>query len=178
MTNQKNNNTRRDLMKKMIIGAFMLLMVATLVGCGVKEKIQKKAGEALTEKVLEGAGAGDVDIDGDTITFTGEDGAETTFGETEWPTSDLAKEIPEFKEGKVVTVMEMNDTLFVTVEEAPKKDFDDYLDKIKENFTQDSYDMKSEDAISYSAQNEEGVGVSVVYTSDEVLNITVTKTAQ
>lgn len=165
-------------MKKILIFLFMFMFVLSLTGCGAKEKLEEKAGEALAEKVMEDAGGGDVDIEGDTVKIKGEDGEEVIFGETEWPTSELAKSIPEFKGGKVVTVMEMNDSLLIALEEAGKEDFADYLDEIKKTFTEEAYDMKSEGSVTYGAENGEGIGVMLMYIEDESLSITVTQTEQ
>lgn len=156
-------------MKKILIGLLAFMLVLSFAGCGAKEK----AGEALAEKIIEEAGGGDVDIDGDKVVIKGEDGEEAIFGETEWPTSDLAKSIPEFKSGKVVTVMEMNNSLLIALEKASKEDFADYLDEIKKTFTEEGYDMKSEGNVTYGAQNGEGIGVTLIYTTDETLSITV-----
>lgn len=163
-------------MKKIVIWILIVLLAASLAGCGAKEKLDEKAGEALAEKVIEEAGGGDVDIDGDKVVIKGEDGAEAVFGETEWPTSDLAKSIPEFKGGKVVAVMEMNDSLLITLEGASKEGFTDYLDEIKKTFTEETYDMKSEGSVTYGAENGEGIGVMLMYIADEGLSITVTQT--
>lgn len=80
-------------MKKILIGLLAFVVVFSLTGCGVREKLEKKAEEEFTEKILEEAGAGDVDVDGEKITIKGESGEEVTFGGGEWPTSELAKSI-------------------------------------------------------------------------------------
>ncbi|HCF49953.1 MAG TPA: hypothetical protein DER60_06705 [Syntrophomonas sp.] len=165
-------------MKKIIVGLLAFMLILSLAGCGAKEKMEEKAGEALAEKIIKEAGGGDVDIDGDKVVIKGEDGEQVTFGQTEWPTSDLAKSIPKFKGGKVVTVMEMNDSLIIALEEASKEDFTDYLGEIKQTFTEQSYDMKSEGNVTYGAENGEGIGVSLIYTTDQTLSITVAKIPQ
>lgn len=165
-------------MKKIIVGLLAFMLILSFAGCGAKEKMEEKAGEALAEKIIKEAGGGDVDIDGDKVVIKGEDGEQATFGQTEWPTSDLAKSIPKFKGGKVVTVMEMNDSLLIALEEASKEDFADYLDEIKQTFTEQSYDMKSEGNVTYGAENGEGIGVSLIYTTDQTLSITVAKIPQ
>jgi len=63
-----------------------------------------KGGGKGCRKILEDAGV-DADIDGDKVVIKGEDGQELTIGEGEWPSFDLAKSIPEFKGGKIVSVM-------------------------------------------------------------------------
>ncbi|MFA5636016.1 MAG: DUF6591 domain-containing protein [Anaerovoracaceae bacterium] len=159
-------------MKKVAIWILLVLLVLSFVGCGVKEKIGEKAGEALAEKILEESGAEDVDIDGDTITIKGEDGEEMVFGQTEWPSSDLAKSIPEFKDGKIVTVMEMNDSILIGMEEVDAKDAAKYFEELKKDFTEDTYEINSEGSAQYMASNGE-VGISVFYDDNETLSITV-----
>lgn len=159
-------------MKKVAIWILLVLLVLSLVGCGVKEKIGEKAGEALAEKILEESGAENVDIDGETITITGEDGEEMIFGQTEWPSSDLAKSIPEFKDGKVVTVMEMSNSIYIGLEEVDAKDAAKYFEKLKKDFTEDTYEMNSADGAQYIGSNGE-VGITVVYSNDESLSIAV-----
>jgi hypothetical protein len=159
-------------MKKVAIWILLVLLVLSLVGCGVKEKIGEKAGEALAEKILEESGAENVDIDGETITITGEDGEEMIFGQTEWPSSDLAKSIPEFKDGKVVTVMEMSNSIYIGLEEVDAKDAAKYFEELKKDFTEDTYEMNSADGAQYIGSNGE-VGITVVYSNDESLSIAV-----
>ncbi|NLV15589.1 MAG: hypothetical protein GXY50_00025 [Syntrophomonadaceae bacterium] len=165
-------------MKKILVVLLAFMLIISVTGCGVNEKISEKAGEKIAEKIMSDAGGGDVDIDGDKVTIKGEDGQELTFGETDWPTSDLAKSIPEFKGGKIVTVMDMNDSVLISLEEASNKDFADYLDEIKQTFTEESYEMKSEEHITYGAKNDEGIGVMLTYTVDETLSITVQQTSE
>lgn len=165
-------------MKKNVILLFMFLLLITLVGCGAKKKIEEKAGEAFAEKVIGEAGGGDVDIDGDTITIKGEDGAEATFGGADWPTSDLANSFPEFTKGKVNTVMDMDGSLFIVLEEVAEEDFIEYLDEIKETFTEDSYSVETEGNVTYGAANVEGIGISLTYITDNTLSITVVPQAE
>lgn len=165
-------------MKKILIMIVMMILAASLVGCGAKKKLEEKIGEAITEKMFEEAGGGDIDIDGDEITITTEDGETAIFGATEWPTSDLAKSIPKLDSGNVVSVMETDDYVMISLEETPQKDFAHYLDKIKEEYTEDSYDMKSEEYLTYGGSNGEGVTISIVYGADKTVNITLGKSAE
>ena len=165
-------------MKKILIMILMMLLLVSLVGCGAKKKMEEKIGEAITEKMFEEAGGGDIDIDGDEITITTEDGGTAVFGKTEWPTSDLAKSIPKLGSGNVISVMEMDDYVLISLEETPEKEFTDYLDEIKDTFTEDSYDIKSEGYVSYGGGNGEGVTVTIIYGADETLSITIVKVAE
>lgn len=160
-------------MKKIIACLLTFLMLATLAGCGAKEKAEEK----LTEKVIEEAGGGDVDIDGDKVTIKGEDGEELVVGSTEWPTSDLAKSIPEFKEGKITAVLDSEDSILVTLESVKVEDATAYFETIKNEFTVEAFEVNSEGYISYGAQNEDGVGITLQY-SEETFTITASKAVQ
>lgn len=155
-------------MKKMIIRLVVLSLALSLAGCGAKER----AGEALAEKILEEAGV-EADLDGDKVVIKGEDGQELTFGEGEWPTSDLAKNIPEFKGGKVASLMEAGDSLFIMIEEVTEQDFSDYWDEVKEAFTEETYEMSTDTGIMYAAENGKGVSVMLTYEKGAGFSITV-----
>lgn len=160
-------------MKKVFAILMVLLMLVALAGCNIKQKI----GEKIAEGILEQSGAGDVDIDGDSMTVTGEDGEEMTIGGTEWPDSDLAKLIPEFTKGTVSYVMQSEGYLYITVDEVAQDDAKAYVDSIKNDFTVDSYDMSYEGGFSYSAKNADNISISVSF-SDATLLIMVSQEAQ
>jgi hypothetical protein len=109
------------------------------------------------------------------MVIKGEDGQEMTIGGTEWPTSDIVKGIPQCKDGKITGVMESGEGVFIIMEEVSEKDFEDYLEKIRKDFAEDAYDMKSGDSVTYAAKNTQGVGVTLMYTKGESLTITVSK---
>lgn len=165
----------RNVIKIMTLG-FMFILLLSLAGCGSKKSIEEKAGEALVEELMEDAGA-DVDVDGETITIKGEDGEEIIYGETEWPTSDLAKNIPEFEAGKVIAVVESNDSAMISLEEVAKEDFMDYLDDIKQDYTVDPMEANSEGDVTYLGSNSSGIGVQLYYV-DKTLSIIVSKIPQ
>jgi hypothetical protein len=160
-------------MKRVLIVFLALVLVLSFAGCGAKEK----AGEALAEKIMEEAGDVDVDIDGDKITIEGEDGEVVTFGETEWPTSNLAKSIPEFKEGKIVSVVEANDSLMIGIEQVRKEDFTKYHEEIKEDYTVDAYDATFEGSVTFSGSNADGIVVNLYYV-EETFSIIVGKESE
>lgn len=157
-------------MKKIFIGLLVILLTLFMAGCGAKEKASEKA----AEKILEAAGV-EADIDGDKVVVKGEDGQELTIGEGEWPTSDLAKSIPEFKGGKIVSVMEANDSLFIMIEEISDEVFTAYLEEIKETFTGETYEMNTGTGMMYSAGNSEGIRVMLTYEKDAGVSITVSQ---
>ena len=161
-------------MKKLLVVLLVLLLVLSFAGCGAKEKAEEKAGEALTEKILENAGV-DADLDGDKVVIKGEDGQELTIGAGEWPSSDLAKSIPEFKGGKVVSVMEADDSLFIMIEVISEDDFTAYLDEIKKIFTEEAFKMNTDTGMIYAAGNDKGIGVTLTYEKDAGFSIAVSQ---
>ena len=155
-------------MKKFLIGLLILLLALSIAGCGAKEKAAEKA----AEKILQGAGV-DADINGDKVVIKGEDGQELTIGAGEWPSSDLVKSVPEFKGGKIASVMEANDSLFIMIEEISEEDFMAYLDEIKGSFAEGTYEMNTGTGMMYMAANSEGLSVTLTYEKDAGFSIAV-----
>lgn len=156
-------------MKKFLIYLLTFMLLFSFIGCGAKDKL----GEKVTEKVFEGAGGGDLNIDGDKITIKGNDGEKVTFGERKWPTSELAKCIPEFKKGTVNGVMESTDSIVITLESVREEDALSYSEEIKKEFSKDIYEMIATDLITISGYDDDGINVSLAYMS-QTLTITVT----
>ena len=161
-------------MKKFLTGLLVLLLALLLGGCGTKEKLEEKAGEAFTENILEDAGV-EADLDGDKVVIKGEDGQELTIGEGEWPTSNLAKNIPEFTGGKIVSVMEAEDSLFIMIEDISDEDFTAYLEEVKEAFAEETYEMKTGTGMIYTAINDSDISVMLTYEKDAGFSITISK---
>lgn len=155
---------------KFLAGLLVLLLALSLVACGTKEKAAEKS----AEKILKAAGV-DADIDGDKVVIKGEDGQELSIGEGKWPSSQLAKSIPEFKAGKIVSVMEAKDSLFIMIEELSDQDFTDYLEEIKKAFTEESYELNTASGMMYAAENSEGMGIMLTYEKDAGFSITVSQ---
>ena len=139
--------------------------------------MEQKAGEALAENMLEDAGGGDVDIDGDKVTITGENGETLTTGGNEWPKSDLAKSVPEFKEGTITAVLDSSDYVMVSLESVKEADAAAYYEIVKEEFTQEPFEANADGSISFGAKNADGIGVTLQYT-EETFTITVSKPVQ
>lgn len=161
-------------MKKILIYALALVLVIAFAGCGAKEKMEEKAGEALAEKIMEEAGV-DADIDGDEVIIKGEDGQELTIGAGEWPTSGLSGHIPVFEGGKIVSVMEAEDSLFIMIEDTSDEDFTAYLDEIKKAFTEETYEMNTGTGLIYTAANNSDISVMLTYEKDAGFSITLSK---
>jgi len=72
-------------MKKILALFLVFVFIFSMSGCGVKKKIENKIGEAIGEKIIEGAIGQKVDVDGDQVTLEGDDGSKFTIGGGEWP---------------------------------------------------------------------------------------------
>lgn len=153
-------------MKKFYALLLASLVLISLAGCGVKEKLQEKAAEKVTETLLEKAGLKDADIDGDKVTIKGESGEEVTFGGTEWPKDELDGQIPEFKDGVVSSMVNTEDAIMIALDEVKKEDALAYLEDIKKDFSEESYDMSSDSGFSYGGKNADGKAIYLQY-SDE-----------
>lgn len=146
-------------MKRTLILLLTLITLITISGCSAKEKINNK----LTEKIIEKTTGNDIDINNDTITITGEDEETLTIGSDQWPTTQLAKNIPEFKHGTINGVIESNDTLVITLESVKKEDVQNYWDSIKKDFPQEVYEMNSDDFLSFTGTNNKDITISITY---------------
>ena len=154
-------------MRKLITILYIFALIVLLAGCNIKEMIGQKIGEEAGEKILEGLGGGDVEIDGDKVEFKGEDGENVLIGGGEWPDSDLAKAIPEFKDGKITGVMDSSDGVMITLEEVKAEDYTKYISKIKDEFSQDTYETTTEDYAAFGGTNADGVSIMVQYSSSD-----------
>jgi hypothetical protein len=158
-------------MKKILVIILVLTLFLSISGCGVKRKIENKVGEAIGEKVIEGATGQKVDIKGDEITIKGEDGSKATMGGGEWPKSELMKNIPEFKGGKIQSVFSTEDGVVIYLEDVEQDDFDNYLANIKRGFSKNTSEINSDDGIAYIGGNGEGINVQVSHSRKDKTSI-------
>lgn len=162
-------------MKKKIILLITLLLILSMVGCGAKEK----ASEKISEKIIENSTGAKVDIDGDKMKIKTEDGTHVvTIGATEWPESGLVANIPEFKEGKVSSVMNSENYVMIVTEKVKQNSFKVYLDEIKKDFSKNALEMNADGVITYGAESKNGneVNVMLSYDSNEkMLSIAITQ---
>ena len=164
-------------MKKTLAVLLVLLLVSSLGGCGFRERLAEKAGEEMVEDILDNYTSANVEIDGDHVTIEDEEGNSYSYGGSEWPTSDLAKAIPEFTSGTILTVMDGSDGVYVYLEEVEQAAFETYLDTIKGDFTGDTYEATIDGTYSYGGTNGDGVSVSLVF-AEGTLSITVYTSAE
>ncbi len=161
-------------MKRFLVLFLTALLIFSLAGCGIKQKMEEKA----AEQFLESIGGGNVDIEGDSVTIKGEDGSEVTMGSTEWPTSDLSKAIPVFSAGKIEGVLDSEEYLMITIQEVKKADFQSYMETVKNDFSENGYSIDSDGVLSYGGSNGQ-VEVTLSYTEeDQTAIISMAKSAQ
>lgn len=151
-------------MKKILILSLIILLVFTLSGCGVKDNIEKKVGEKITETIIEKA-VGDentqVDIDGETITIKGADGGEVSLGGTEWPEVDG---LPELKGGNIISAANDGEgNVMIIMEDVEENDYKSYLVGISKDFTEDVTQIEADEYILFEAKNGKGYHVALQY---------------
>ena len=157
------------MVKKLGIIALAILLVFSLSACNAKEKAAEKVVEDIINENSDSDV--DVDIDGDTITVDNDDeDFSVTMGETDWPTGDVAKMLPECKDGTVTYVLEMADAVNVSVSEISESEYEDYLTRVKNaGFDQNVATMDSEGSFMYTATDSDGYNIVLAYYSDEEL---------
>ena len=141
----------------LLVCSCLLAAILPLGGCGIK----KKAEQAITEKIVEKALGDNVDIKGDTVTVKGEDGEEVTIGGGKWPDSDLAKKIPEFKKGKIATSAFQDNNIMVIIDEVKADDFEAYLKEIKKTYTQDVYESRTDNMVTFGGNDGNQITVAL-----------------
>ncbi|MEA4848165.1 MAG: DUF6591 domain-containing protein [Clostridiaceae bacterium] len=156
----------------LLVCSCLLVSILPLSGCGIKEKAEK----AVTEKIVEKALGDNVDIDGDTVTIKGEDGEKVSFGGGQWPDSDLAKKIPKFTKGAIVTSVTEDNSIMVFLEKVEAGDFDAYLEEIEKAYSQDAYESRTDEMVTFGGNDGDQTTVSINFISKEgTMGITVTK---
>jgi hypothetical protein len=152
-------------MKKLSVALLVILLVCSLLtGCGVKEKIEQKAGEKIVEEVVEKV-AGDenteVDINGGKITVKGKEGESFSLGGTEWPDIDY---IPEFKKGQIISAAnDGEDSVMIILEKVDRNDFEDYVEDIKNDFPEEINEIQVEEYLLFEGKNVKGEMVAIQY---------------
>ncbi len=159
-------------MKKLLVLAISLLLLLPLAGCGVKQKIADKVGEKVAEGVA-GKILGDdvdVDVDGDKVTIKGDDGTEWSMGEGEWPADKAGALLPEFKKGKISSVLNSEEGCWVTIEEVEEEDYLHYVEALKTaGYVDDAYTASGGEDLSYTAQMEGKASVSASFHSGTMM---------
>lgn len=161
--------------------ALLILTVAAalilLTACGISEQATDKAAEKYAEEILGGSGA-KVDIDGEKVTVTDDQGNSWSSGGTEWPTSELGSLLPKFDKGTITSVFDSDDSLIISLEEVKKEDIVAYIANVKGSFSKDAYNVNSEDGVSYGGTNEKGVSIAIMFGNDGATSISAYKNAE
>jgi hypothetical protein len=119
----------------------IVVVLAVLIGGGLIArwaigKVAKKAGEVTTEKILEGATGGDVNIKDNGVEVKSSAGTASFSESKTWPT-DMPSVVPEFKSGTIATVSNLNiggnKSWTVTYEGAKSSDYTSYVNDFKSN---------------------------------------------
>jgi len=113
---------------------------------------------------------GKVDFDGKGITVKNEKGESFTLGGGEWPDIDY---IPEFKKGEIISASNDDEgNVMIILEKVDQKDFEDYVESIKNDFPEETTEVKEEEYLYFQGKNSKGEKVSVqYYLNDKSLTI-------
>lgn len=91
------------------------------------------------------------------------------IGSGQWPESDLARLIPEYKSGEITSVMEMQNSLQVVISGSDADYFADYLDSVKLKFNEDPYETTSSDWTTYTASDGKNHSIMIFYDNKDCI---------
>ena len=156
--------------RKISVILLSILVMLSLASCGVKQSLDEKITEKVTEGVINKATGGEanIDIDKGELTLKGEDGEKITFSENKWPKGKAASLIPEFKKGKIITAASTDKACTIMIEQVEEKDYAQYVKKLKDQgFTNDVAEFTSGSSQSYGAHLNENTMAFVMYDSEQ-----------
>lgn len=156
--------------KKTIVILLATLMMLSLASCGVRQNLDEKIAEKVTEGVINKATGGEANVDIDTgeMTLKGEDGEKITFGGSKWPKGKAVSLIPEFKKGKIITAANSDKACTIMIEQVEEKDYKQYVEKLKDQgFTNDVSEFTSETSQNYKAYLNQNTMVFVLYDTEQ-----------
>ena len=120
-----------------------------------------------------------MDIDGDELTIKGDNGEEVTIGGGKWPDTELAKKLPEFTKGTIISAVTEDNNVMIFLEKVNAGDFDAYLEKIKKTYSKDAYESRTEGMVTYSGKDEAQTTVALNFINGEgTMGITISKIEQ
>ena len=156
------------MLKKLLALVLAGLLVMALSGCFIRQKINEKIGEAVTEGFINQVASGaNIDIDGEKVVIKGEDGEEVTFGGNEWPKGEAADLLPSLNKGTVSYVMNSELYCMITISGLSEADYNSYVQSVQDvGFSDDTYTMNSEDGMYFGASYNETTSVAVTFTGD------------
>ncbi len=148
--------------KRIIAALLALFLLGTLASC-----------KMITDGILKGIFGKDIEVGEGGITIKDKDG-DITIGGGKWPKGKAADNLPEFKHGKIISIVNANDSLMVLVEDVKENQYRDYVQQVKQKgYTeeQEEYEVQGY-SLSYVA-SKGNAKVGVVYSvSTETLTIT------
>jgi hypothetical protein len=160
-------------MRKIVLWVLFAAFIIFLAGC--KKNVEEEASESIAESFIENPEIADMDIGG-TVVVKNEDGSEVSYGSTQWPTSDLVKDVPVCKSGLITGTVDSEEYSTIYMEEVKEKDALEYLEELRKKFPQNSYEVNADDIISYGGENSNGIAVVIYYDiSSESISISVSK---
>lgn len=163
-------------MRKIILAVVFAAFIISLAGC--KKNVEEEVSESIADSFMEDSGNGDMDIGG-TVVVKNEDGSEVSYGSTQWPTSDLVKDVPVCKSGLITGTVDSEEYSTIYMEEVKEKEALEYLKELKEKFSQNSYEVSADDIISYGGENSNGIAVVIYYDiASESISISVSKVTE
>lgn len=152
--------------KRILVILLSFAMMLSLASCGVKQSLDDKIAEKVTEGVLEKATGdkADIDVEKGQLTVTGKDGEKFTVGDSKWPEGGAARHIPEFKKGKIISAVNSDKAAVIMMEQVEEKDFKQYVEELKaEGFTHEVQEYTSASSQSYVGQLNENTRIAVAY---------------
>ena len=167
------------MLKKFTVILLTALLMLSLASCGVKQSLDDKIAEKVTEGVINkatgGEGKVDIDVDSGALTFEGEDGEKVTLGDTEWPTGVAADKIPVLKQGTVISAMSSDKASMVIIEELELQDYKQYVEEVKDSgFVNDAVEQESASGYAYYAYLDEVTMAYLMYDAEgKTLTVTV-----
>lgn len=108
-----------------------------------------------------------------TTSQTSEDGP-AEIGAGKWPDYEMAQNIPEFKKAQVVSAVQANNIVMITLDKIDAGAFDTYFQEIKAVFTQDAVESTINGVLTFVGTNADNIGVSIYYAPEEgeaVINV-------
>jgi hypothetical protein len=164
-------------MRRIVLAVVFAALLISLAGC--KKKVEEEVSESIAENYLEKSGEADLDIGGGTVVIKNEDGSEVSYGSTQWPTSDLVKDVPVCKSGLITGTVDSEEYSTIYMEEVKEKEALEYLKELKEKFSQNCYEVNADDIISYGGENANGIAVVIYYDiASESISISVSKVTE
>ncbi|HKM33331.1 MAG TPA: DUF6591 domain-containing protein [Lachnospiraceae bacterium] len=152
--------------KNLSMIALLLTITLSLTSCGLSEKVYEMQQEEIIENLV--GDEANIDIDGDTFVLKDEEGNVMTIGGVEWPTGAAADLLPKLNKGTIIAGLTSDQVCSINVEELDKKDFEDYLEEIKEKgFINNVTEMYSEGSYTYIANKEDNEWIQIYYDENE-----------